>query len=68
MNANVRVRRDKNRGDLTSGVQEMVTQLDSGHLRHLNIGDEAAGNVELRRRKEVSGRRKRRDWVTQRLQ
>ena len=62
----VRVCGNDDRGNRVSRIDEMFVELNSGHSRHLNVGDQTRGCTEERRCQEIGSRRERFDGVAQR--
>ena len=62
----VRVCGNDDRGNCISRIDEMSVELNSGHSRHLNVGDQTRGCSEGRRCQEIGCRRERFDGVAQR--
>ena len=62
----VRVCGNDDRGHRVSCIDEMSVELNSGHSRHLNVGDQTRGCTEERRCQEIGSRWERFDGVAQR--
>jgi nitrogen-specific signal transduction histidine kinase len=62
----VGVGRDKDRRNRASGIDEMSVELDSGHCRHLDVGDQAGGFTQPMGSEEIGGRGESLDGVAQR--
>jgi hypothetical protein len=62
----VRVCGNDDRRHRVSRIDEMSVELNSGHSRHLNVGDQTRGCSEERRCQEIGCRRERFDGVAQR--
>ena len=62
----VRVCGNDDREHRVSCIDEMSVELNSGHSRHLNVGDQTRGCTEQRRCQEIGCRRERFDGVAQR--
>src|SRR5215475_13060574 len=61
----VRVCGNNDRGNRVSRINEMSVELNSGHSRHLNVGDQTRGCSKERRCQEIGCRRERFDGVAQ---
>src|SRR5262245_66644947 len=59
----VRVCGNDDRGNRVSRIDEMSVEFNSGHSRHLNVGDQTRGCSEETRCQEIGGRRERVDGV-----
>jgi hypothetical protein len=62
----VRVCGNDDRWNRVSRIDEMSVELNSGHSRHVNVGDQTRGCSEGRRCQEIGCRRERFNGVTQR--
>jgi hypothetical protein len=62
----VRVCGNDDRWNRVSRIDEMSVELNSGHSRHLNVGDQTRGCSEGRRCQEIGCRRERFNGVAQR--
>jgi|SRR5215469_1215433 len=62
----VRVCGNDDRGNRVSRIDEMSVELNSGHSRHVNVGDQTRGCTEERRCQEIGSRWERFDGVAQR--
>jgi Histidine kinase-, DNA gyrase B-, and HSP90-like ATPase len=57
---------DEDRRNRVSGIDEMSVEVDSGHRRHMDVGDQAGGFGETRGCEEIGGRAESLDSVAQR--
>jgi hypothetical protein len=57
---------DEDRGNRVSGIDEVSVEVDSGHTRHLDVGDQAGGFTQAIGREEIGGRGESLDSVAQR--
>jgi PAS domain S-box-containing protein len=57
---------DEDRRNRVSGIDEVSVEVDSGHSRHLDIGDQAGGFSQAIGREEIGGRRESLDREAQR--
>ncbi len=62
----VDVGREEDRRNRVSGVDEVSVEVDSGHSRHLDVGDQAGGFNHPMGREEIGGRPESLDGVAQR--
>jgi len=60
------VGRNQNRRNRTPPTDQAPMELDSGHTRHLDVGDQARGLVKARESEKVSRRSKSLNLISQR--
>jgi len=55
--------RHEDRRNRIPSIDEMPVEIDSGHSGHMDVGDQASGFHQTRRREEIGGRRESLDAV-----